>query len=325
MITVLGGALVNLVPTSDETVLRALPGGSAFNIAVGTARQGFPTALVARFSRDAFGQMLRRHAERAGVDLSAASEAGEPTTIALLPTRPTKRPRRSLYLEGTASRQWSSAELALIPSETTVLHIGSAAHWPAPVMARVLRAADRLRRRGALVSVDLNIRPEIAEALDETPGQSRLLLDRLLRSADVIRTSTGDIGWLFPERAPQAVAESWLTLGPGLVVVAFGASGAMAVRGSGSAVHRQAHRGSAGERPDGPGPADGARRADGAGVIGAADGFTAGLLGTLYELNQKERLIQELAAEDLTEMLDSALRAAGPSVDRTLTALSKYF
>jgi fructokinase len=188
MITVLGGALVNLVPTSDETVLRALPGGSAFNIAIGAARQGFPTALVARFSRDAFGQMLRRHAERVGVDLSAASEADEPTTIALMPARPAKSPRRSLYLEGTASRQWSSAELALIPPETTVLHIGSAVHWPAPVMARILRAAGRLRRRGALVSVDLTIRPDITEALGETPGQSRLLLDRLLKSADVIRT-----------------------------------------------------------------------------------------------------------------------------------------
>jgi fructokinase len=233
-----------------------------------------------------------------------------------MPARPAKSVRRSLYLEGTASRRWSPAELALIPSETTVLHIGSAVHWPAPVMARVLRTADRLRRRGALVSVDLNIRPEIVEALDETPGQSRLLLDRLLRSADVIRTSTADIGWLFPERAPQAVAESWLKLGPGLVIVAFGASGAMAVRGSGSALHRQSHRGDARER------SDRACRVDGA---GAADGFTAGLLGTLYELNQKERPIQELAAEDLAEMLDSALEAAGTSVDGTLTALSKYF
>ena len=319
MITVLGGALVNLVPTSDETVLRALPGGSAFNIAVGTARQGFPTALMARFSRDAFGQMLRQHAERVGVDLSAAAEADEPTTIALMPSRPAERPRRSLYLEGTASGQWSTDELALIPSETTVLHIGSAVHWPAPVMARILRAAGRLRRRGALVSVDLNIRPDLTEALDETPGQSRLLLDRLLRSADVIRTSTAEIGWLFPERAPQAVAESWLKLGPGLVVVASGASSAMAVRGSGSALHRQAHRGNGRKHDGGP------YRANGTDAIGAADGFTAGLLGTLYQLKQKERFIKGLDAEDLAEMLDSALQAAATSVDGTLTALSKYF
>lgn len=317
MITVLGGALVNLVQTSDETVMRALPGGGAFNIAIGAARQGFPTALMARFSRDAFGQLLRRHAERAGVDLSAASEADEPTTIALIPARPTRNTRRSLYLEGTASRQWSPAELALIPSATTVLHIASAVHWPAPVMARIVRAADRFRRRGALVSIDLNIRPEITEALSETPGQSRLLMDRLLRSADVIRTSTGDIGWLYPKRAPQAVAESWLNLGPGLVVVASGAGGTLAVRSSGLALHRRWHHGSA------PECVNGADRAINA--IRAADAFTAGLLGALYQLKQKEICIQRLSAEDLTGVLDSALHAAGAPVDRTLTSPPKYF
>ncbi len=34
---------------------------------------------------------------------------------------------------------------------------------------------------------------------------------------------------MYPERAPQAVAEQWLRLGPGLIVVTCGASGAMAL------------------------------------------------------------------------------------------------
>ncbi len=314
MITVLGGVLVNLVPTSDHTVLRALPGGSAFNIAIGAARLGYPTALMARFSRDGFGRMLRHHAERNGVDLSAAAEADEPTAIALMPPSPALDPRRSLYIEGTAIPHWNPDELALIPGATSVLHIGSALHWPAPVRARIFRAAGRLRQRGVVVSIDLNIRPEITEALHETPGQSRLLLDRLLRSADVIRTSTGDIGWLYPGRAPHAVAESWLNRGPGLVVMGCGASGAMVFRGSGTVLHRPPYRGSAGGR-------------------GAADAFTAALLGAMYRLKQEERSIQRLGVEDLTDLLDSALAAAGTAggtaggtvVDGTLTVLSKYF
>jgi hypothetical protein len=93
----------------------------------------------------------------------------------------------------------------------------------------------------------------------------------------------------------------------------------MAVRGSGSALHRQSHRGNGRERDGSP------YRANGTDAIGAADGFTAGLLGTLYQLKQKERFIKGLDAEDLAEMLDSALQAAATSVDGTLTALSKYF
>ena len=138
-------------------------------------------------------------------------------------------------------------------------------------------------------------------------------------SLSVIRTSTGEIGWLFPERGPLAVAESWPKMGPGLVVVASGAGSAMAVRGSGSALHRQSRRGNGLEHDGDPG------QVDGTDAIGAADGFTAGILGTLYQLKQKETLIEGLTAEDLAEMLDSALQAAGSSVDGTLTALSKYF
>ncbi len=87
MITVLGEAVVRLAPTSDEMTVRALPGGSALNIAIAAVRLGHPAALMARLSGDAFGQLLRRHAARNGVNLSAAPEADEPTTIEVLAER----------------------------------------------------------------------------------------------------------------------------------------------------------------------------------------------------------------------------------------------
>src|ERR1700733_5226220 len=87
VITVLGEAVVRLAPTSDETTVRALPGGSALNIAIAAVRLGDPAALMARLSGDPFGQLLRRHAARNGVNLSAAPDADEPTTIEVLPDR----------------------------------------------------------------------------------------------------------------------------------------------------------------------------------------------------------------------------------------------
>jgi fructokinase len=323
MITVLGGGIVNLVPTSDETVLRAVPGGSAFSIAIEAARLGFPTALMVRLSRDPLGQMLRRTAEDSGIDLSASPEADEPTTIALVPACRTARngSRReghqhraapgSLYVHGTASWQWSSAELGWIPRSTTVLHIGSVIHWPAPVMGRILRTAARLRQRGALVCVDLNIRPEITQALHGTPGQARILLDRPIRLADVVRANTEDLAWLYPGRAPQAVAESWLRLGPGLAVITSGASGVMAIRESGSALHRRAaiHYAADAGLPHGDATVD---------TFRAADAFTAGLLGSLFQLRQREVKIHQLSAEELSEMLDAAFQAVGSAVGLAL-------
>ena len=286
MITVIGEALIDLVPTSDDTMVRALPGGSPLNIAVGAARLGYPTALMARLSRDPFGRLLRRHAALNGVDLSAAPEADEPSTIAVAPG--------SLYFSDAANWQWTSAELAWIPAATTVVHIGSLACCLAPSATRVLRAANRLRRSGALVCVDLNVRPEVMG----TPGRGRLLMERPIRSADVVRASVEDIAWLYPGRAPEAVAEHWLELGTDLVVITYGARGALALRGSGSVLHR---------------PAYPAKVID---TAGANDAFTAAILGGLHQLRQAGETLRGLSSRDLADVIDTASVVAGMTCER---------
>ena len=85
----------------------------------------------------------------------------------------------------------------------------------------------------------------------------------------------------------------------------------MAIRGSGSALHRRAAAGDA--------AAAGLTRGDATvDIFRAADAFTAGLLGSLYRLRQREAQIQQLSAEDLSEMLDAALQAAGSAAGLTL-------
>src|SRR5579871_3568685 len=245
MITVIGEALINLVLVSGDNTLRALPGGSA---------------LVAGLSGDHFGRSLRRHAADHRVDISAAPEADEPTMIAVSGPGASgasldRLMLDSLYFHGTASWQWSAEELRSIPPETTVLYVGSLAGCVSPGSGRILRAAARQRSRGTTICVDLNVCPEVVGS----PGRGRLLIDRLIRSADVVRASIEGIGWLHPGRAPQAVAYQWLGLGPKLAVITCGGDGIMAVHSSGTVVHR-------------PAPGVG-NQAD------ADNAFTAGLLG----------------------------------------------
>jgi len=296
MITVIGEALIELAPTPDAATLRALPGGSALNVAVAAARLGCPAALIARLSRDPFGQLLRRHAARNGVDLTGAPDADEPTAIALAPGAGLGRDvRSSLYSSGTPSWQWRTGDLAWIPADTTVLHIGSLVWSAASSAANVLRAASRLRQRGALVCMDLTVHPEVMR----TPGQGRILLERSLKSADVIRTSIEDIGWLYSGRSPQAVAEQWLRMGSELVIITSGAAGAMAFRGQGSVLHRPA--------------------AYPAGIVdtaGADDSFTAGLLATFHRHRASGDGTRNLAAIPLAEALDLASLVAGMTCER---------
>ena len=191
-ITVLGEAVVRLAPTSDETTVRALPGGSALNIAIAAVRLGYPAALMARLSGDPFGQLLRRHAARNGVNLSAAPDADEPTTIEVLPDRGERGERARLYLGGAASAPWSAGR----PGGHPAGHEG-AAHRLAGLVRRAEREPGAENGRAAAAAGDAGVhRPQRASGGDGLAGRGRILLDRAIRAADVIRASTQDVAWL---------------------------------------------------------------------------------------------------------------------------------
>jgi fructokinase len=295
MITVLGEALIDLVPTADDGLVQAQPGGRPLLVAVGAARLGFPTTLMARISRDPFGQFLRRHAAGHGVNLSAAPEADEPTTVAIAVAEADRAAPGSLYYHGTADWQWTAAELAWLPATSTVLCLGSLACCVPPGSARILRRAARQRARGTLICLDLAAHPEVMES----PGRGRILAERLIASADVVRATAADLGWLYPGRSLEDVARQWLGgQGPRLVVITCGADGAMAVRGAGSVVHR---------------PAYSPRVADTV-AVGAA--FTAALLGGLFQLRQAGRAIEAASGREIANLLDRASAVAGVASER---------
>ena len=76
---VIGEALVDIVAPAPRTTRngngkgKATPGGFAANVAVGLARLGVPTELVARFGTDPYGDQLGAHLFGNGVQLAPGS------------------------------------------------------------------------------------------------------------------------------------------------------------------------------------------------------------------------------------------------------------
>jgi fructokinase len=295
VITVIGEALIDLVPARGNSTFRALPGGSPLNIAIGAARLGYPTALMARLSSDPFGQLLRRHIQANGVGLEAAAEADEPTTLAVDTPGMESCSCTRLYLHGTADWQWSTAELGRIPAATSVLHCGSLACCVEPGAGRILRTVARQRRRGALVCLDPNVCPAVLG----TPARGRVIVERMVMAADVVKSSYEQMAWLYPGRALEDLAEQWLRLGPGLVIVTCGADGAIALRGARTVLHRPAHP---------------VRVVD---TDGAGDAFTAALLGAFYQLRQAGVSLPALSADGLGRVLDMCAVASGLTCARS--------
>ncbi|MFI2205978.1 carbohydrate kinase [Streptomyces sp. NPDC020192] len=295
-VTVIGEALIDLVQLDAPGDYRAQPGGSPFNVAVGLARLGHRTALMARLADNTFGRMLRTHAAAEGVDLAYAPAAAEPTTLAVVSMDAEGRASYDFYLDGTADWQWTETETALVPRDTAVLHFGSVASWTSPADGHIHSVAQRLRAEGtALISYDPNVRP----ALLGDPERGRRAVERSVGTAHLVKASREDVEWLYPGTPIEQIAARWLDLGALLVVITDGPDGAHAFHASAGSLSR-------------PG-----RKVSVVDTVGAGDAFTAGLLGAL--LRHGLDTPQALATADpdvLATAVDDAILVSALTCER---------
>lgn len=239
---------------SHELRLRVLPGGGPANTAVGLARLGTPTRLLARLSGDVFGRLFRTHLLASGVDLSAAADAPEPSTLAVADVDGDGQAAYSFHAEGTADWQWTREELSRAAlGDAACVHSGSLAlvRRPGAVLVEEVLAGAR---QHATVSIDPNVRPALVDP--------RVYRDRIrtwCATADILRLSEDDLAVLAPGTTPEAACDDFHASGARLVVVTLGARGVLASLD--------------GRRVSVPGVP--ARVVD---TVGAGDSFTAGLL-----------------------------------------------
>lgn len=270
---------------------RPVPGGSPANVAVGLARLETPTELLARLGTGVFGALVREHLTRNGVGLTHAIQATEPATLAVVSLDADGRASYDFYVSGTADWGWRPDELpSELPATATALCTGSLAIALAPGAAEITKLVGRERERGQVtVVIDPNIRPALLG--DRT--RARTLLNEIIETADVVKVSDEDLGWLEPDTPVEQVAAAWLDHGPALVVVTRGGQGAYAATQGGEAVTVPARR---------------VRVID---TVGAGDAFTSGLVdalrrrGLLGGAEGRERLAG-LTAATLTEVVDDA-------------------
>jgi fructokinase len=266
-VAVIGEALIDLVGSDDGSTYHARPGGSPLNVAVGTARLETTTYFLGRFAPDHFGRVLRTHAVRNGVDLSAAVEVADTvSTLAVATLDERGQARYDFYLNGTADWSWTAADLTVPSGNVGVVHTGSLASWREPGSAAILAFLRELRQRNEiLISYDPNVRPSLMTDLE----RARRQVEDYVASAHVAKVSTDDLDWLYPEVTHDLVAARWLRLGARLVVVTAGADGVRAFT-------------EAGETSRAAPPIE---LVD---TIGAGDAFTAGLLDAIVRTGLTE-------------------------------------
>ncbi len=295
-VTVIGEALIDLVPGAQPQTFVAAPGGSPYNVAIGLARLGLVANLMARLADNAFGRILRERAATEGVHLEYAPLAREPTTLAVVSLDAQARASYDFYTEGTADWQWTAEETGRVPANAAILHFGSIASWTSPGDMHILGLAERMRgREDVLVSYDPNVRPRLLP----DPDSGRAAVERGIRLAHIAKASEEDVAWLYPDRTVPEVARLWLRLGATAVIVTDGANGADVFLARGPALHR---------------PAPAVTVAD---TVGAGDAFTAGLLASLsWHGLESPALLGRCQAGDLAGVVDDAIMVAALTCER---------
>lgn len=283
--------MIDLLPTEPSTYT-ARPGGSPANTAVALARLGSEVLLLARLSGDVFGQQLREHLARNGVDLSLAIRAAEPSGVAVVTRDAAGSASYRFALDGAADWQWTPQELGDLPSSVVAVHAGSLTLGRAPGATVVERWLAK-QRAGCTISIDPNLRPGLMPSVDVAREQ----VARWLALADVFKASTEDVQLLHPGGDPVEVAQSWSTAGPALIVLTAGAKGVIAV--SRGAVLRL--------------PAESVEVVD---TVGAGDTFTAGLLHALAKTGRLGGRLVGLDEAVVLTALRYASRAAGITCSR---------
>ena len=201
MITVAGEALIDMIVDAAGHVDPRL-GGAGFNTTRAVARLGQSAAYFGRLSGDRFGQLLRADLERHGARIVVAAPSVVPTTLALVDLDPAGVPSYHFYLDGTSAAAVGPAD-AVLPADTKALQVGALGLVMEPVGTSTERIAISAPD-GVTVMLDPNIRPRAIVSRQDHLDR----LNRIMHRADIVKTSTEDLAYLFPgQDAADAAAQ----------------------------------------------------------------------------------------------------------------------
>lgn len=221
---VLGEALMDCVAQPDGS-LRPLLGGSPFNLACAAALQQIDVGYLSPFSTDLFGQALAKRLAQSGAK-ALSKPSSKPTSLAVVQID-NGQPSYGFYRDGIADRDYQAEHVVslLKKHEPGVLHTGSLMAMP-PESQKVLHVIQFAKALGWTISVDVNLRPRVA---DDLPAYLASV-QRMASLADWLKASDEDmqvLGWHGVNWGnTQALAAQWQAMGCQRVALTFGELGA---------------------------------------------------------------------------------------------------
>lgn len=209
----------------DASVFKRCAGGAPANVAVGIARLGGRSRLIACVGQDCWGDYLRDTLLNENVDTSGLQRTEEAsTTLAFVSLSSGGEREFSFMRSPGADTRLASEKLDLEAlRECDVLHCGTFSMSSEPARSATLRAIQEVKNNGGLVSLDVNYRASVWES-------SQLAMDCLesvLPEVDILKVSEEEAQLLTGLADSEKAGERLLCKGPKLVLVSLGSDGCL--------------------------------------------------------------------------------------------------
>jgi len=227
-IWVCGEALIDLIPKVPKSTKRiAIPGGGPANAAHALARLGIEVEFIGGLSRDKYGVRMRKDFVDDGVGLAFTPAFDQPTCLAIVSVDKNGGASYEFEIDGTATFAFDLANLPDAKKHLpAALYIGTLGSLVEPG-ASVLAAWVGEVRKSVPIVYDPNIRSVVMDDRDKYQEN----VSKWVGLATVVKVSSDDLGWLYPDVNHLEIARGWLTGNSDLelVVVTNGADGITAI------------------------------------------------------------------------------------------------
>lgn len=300
-----GDLLIDFVPSVSGSDLADVPsferaaGGAAANVAVGLRRLGTSSAFIGKVGDDPFGHFLADTLSEEGVDIAGIRfEPRARTALAFVSLRADGEREFLFYRHPSADMLFTPDEVdRTLLEQARIFHFDSISLAAEQPRETALFAADEARRRGALVSYDVNLRLPLWK--DEATARTHVI-EGLGRAA-LVKMSDDELEFLTGAREPQGLFATLWHDRLVAVVITLGRRGCILAT------------------------KDGIRTIESIAVkavdtTGAGDGFVAGLLDGLSaapeDLHDVDALMRYCRFASAVGALTTTARGAIPALPR---------
>jgi 2-dehydro-3-deoxygluconokinase len=198
-------------------------GGDTSNAAVAAARQGASVGMIAGLGRDMPGDSFMALWAREGIDTSTVTPTGQHLTGVYFVTHDQAGHHFLHYRANSAAAMFGPEDVPVEAiGRARILYLSGISQGISTTACdATLAAIDAARSHGVKVAYDTNYRPRLWP-----PARAAAIMRATMESVDYVLPGVEDVQTLTGLTDPDAMLDYYLKLGPSVVVLKMGESGA---------------------------------------------------------------------------------------------------